>query len=98
MNKQQEHLAVLHQIAVTKNDIVSMQNVFGCAILVLGVLVLLLALAKPAFSIFRLWIDNRGRIPAWVRWIYPHAHFCPEMDGLLILTEQDRRNNCFCRR
>lgn len=43
------------------------------------------------------WIDNRGRIPAWVRWVYPSAHFCPEMDGLLILTEQDKRNNCFCR-
>ena len=43
------------------------------------------------------WIDNRGRIPAWVRWVYPHAHFCPEMDGLLILTKQDKRNNCFCR-
>ena len=44
------------------------------------------------------WIDNRGRIPAWVRWIYHHAHFCPAMDGLLILTEQDQRSNCFCQR
>lgn len=44
------------------------------------------------------WIDNRGRIPAWVLWIYPHAHFCRAMDGLLILTEQDWRDNCYCTR
>lgn len=43
----------------------------------------------------RRWIDNRGVIPMWVAWIYPHAHWCPEMDGLLILDYEDWMSNCW---
>lgn len=42
------------------------------------------------------WIDRRGRIPAWVRWLWPHAHWCPEMDDLLVIDEWDVVENCFC--
>ena len=35
------------------------------------------------------WIDKRGRIPKWVRWIYPRAHFCCELDYLLVLTDAE---------
>lgn len=43
------------------------------------------------------WIDDRGRIPRWVRWIFPRAHFCPEMDYLLLLTKWEcDQNPCFC--
>lgn len=41
-------------------------------------------------------IDERGRIPVWVRLVYRHAHWCLEMDGLLILTAQDMLWNCHC--
>ncbi len=39
------------------------------------------------------WIDRRGRIPRWVFWFWRHAHWCPEMDSLLIL---DNPEDCFC--
>lgn len=39
------------------------------------------------------WIDRRGRIPRWVFWFWKEAHFCYEMDGLLIL---DNPEDCFC--
>lgn len=39
------------------------------------------------------WVDRRDRIPRWLTWIYPLAHFCPEMDGLLII---DNLEDCFC--
>ena len=41
------------------------------------------------------WVDRRGndRIPWWVRRIYKRAHWCPEMDGLLII---DNPEDCFC--
>lgn len=39
------------------------------------------------------WLDRRGRIPFFVRWVFPRAHFCSEMDGLLILDDE---HNCFC--
>lgn len=39
------------------------------------------------------WIDYRGRIPAVVRWFYPWAHWCPEMDELLIMHNPE---DCFC--
>lgn len=32
-----------------------------------------------------------GRIPAWVRWVYHHAHFCPEMDDWLAGCFRDRQ-------
>lgn len=41
------------------------------------------------------WIDRRDRIPFWAFWIWPWAHWCPEMDDLLILTREDC-GNCFC--
>lgn len=44
------------------------------------------------------WIDRRGRIPIWVRIVYRYAHWCPEMDDLLILTRADAVRNCFCDR
>lgn len=44
------------------------------------------------------WIDRRNRIPAWVRLVYRYAHWCSEMDGLLILTREDAVRNCFCDR
>lgn len=40
-----------------------------------------------------LWIHERGRIPRWVFWIWKGAHWCPEMDGLLII---DNTYDCFC--
>lgn len=39
------------------------------------------------------WIDERGRIPRWVRWIWKKAHWCWDMDGLLIM---DNPEDCFC--
>lgn len=39
------------------------------------------------------WIDRRGRIPRWVFWIWRKAHWCPEMDGLLVM---DNPEDCFC--
>jgi hypothetical protein len=42
-----------------------------------------------------IWIDERGRIPSWAKWIWPKAHWCPEMDDLLCLSERDQ-TNCFC--
>lgn len=39
------------------------------------------------------WIDNRGRIPAIVRWLWPHAHWCAELDDLLTIDNCD----CCCR-
>lgn len=41
------------------------------------------------------WIDRRGRIPGWVWWLWPLAHWCPEMDALLIV---DNHMDCFCGR
>jgi len=41
------------------------------------------------------WIDRRGRIPWWVRLLWRRAHWCPEMDYLLIL---DNPLDCFCNR
>lgn len=39
------------------------------------------------------WIDRRGRIPwPWYK-LSKTAHFCPEMDDLLIL---DNPEDCFC--
>ncbi len=31
------------------------------------------------------WIDERGRVPRWAGWIWRDAHWCSEMDYLLIL-------------
>lgn len=42
------------------------------------------------------WIDERGRIPRWVRWLWPMAHWCPEMDDLLVVDLEDVCSNCFC--
>ena len=39
------------------------------------------------------WIDRRGRIPLIVRRIWRNAHFCPEMDCLLVI---DNTMDCFC--
>lgn len=39
------------------------------------------------------WLDERGRIPWLVRMLWPKAHWCPEMDGLLIV---DNLDGCFC--
>lgn len=38
-------------------------------------------------------IDHRGRIPWWVRKFWKGAHWCPEMDELLILWNY---HDCFC--
>lgn len=48
---------------------------------------------KTPLDLLYRWIDNRGFIPRWVRWIFPKAHWCPEMDHLLIL---DNTDDCFC--
>lgn len=42
------------------------------------------------------YVDNRGRVPWVVRKLYPYAHWCPEMDGLLCLTTEDVAVNCYC--
>lgn len=42
------------------------------------------------------YVDNRNRIPWWVRLTHPYAHWCSEMDDLLILTAQDMLFNCHC--
>lgn len=42
------------------------------------------------------WIDRRGRIPMWCQRFWPWAHWCPEMDGLLVLTKSDLELDCFC--
>jgi len=39
------------------------------------------------------WIDRRGRIPFWAFWFWPKAHWCCELDDLLIL---DNTESCFC--
>lgn len=39
------------------------------------------------------WIDRRGRIPWLVRKLWPTAHWCPEMDELLVVENID---DCFC--
>lgn len=41
------------------------------------------------------WIERRGRIPAWAWLLWPFAHWCPEMDELLII---DNLEDCFCGR
>lgn len=40
------------------------------------------------------WVDDRGRIPFWVLWLWPTAHFCREVDYLLIID--DARVCRFC--
>lgn len=30
------------------------------------------------------WVDNRGRIPGWVRVLWPWAHWCHEADDALM--------------
>lgn len=44
------------------------------------------------------WIDKRNSIPFVVRLVYRYAHWCPEMDDLLVLTRDDAVRNCFCDR
>jgi hypothetical protein len=39
------------------------------------------------------WLDRRGRIPRWVHWIYPNAHWCDALDYALILN-----GDCCCER
>lgn len=39
------------------------------------------------------WVDRRGSIPWIVRRLWPTAHWCPEMDSLLII---DNVMDCFC--
>ena len=39
------------------------------------------------------WIDRRGSIPSWMRLVWRKAHWCPDMDGLLILGNT---MDCFC--
>lgn len=39
------------------------------------------------------WINRRDVIPLWVKLFWRRAHWCPEMDGLLIL---DNTCDCFC--
>jgi hypothetical protein len=41
------------------------------------------------------WIERRDRIPRWVWLFWPKAHWCPEMDGLLIIDNVD---DCYCGR
>jgi hypothetical protein len=38
-------------------------------------------------------ISERGYIPQWVFWIWKDAHWCSEMDDMLIL---DNPYDCFC--
>ena len=37
--------------------------------------------------------DDRGKLHFFTRWFFPYAHYCEEMDGLLIL---DNIVDCFC--
>lgn len=39
------------------------------------------------------WLSSLGKIPRWVRWLYPYAHWCIEMDDLLITKNYE---DCFC--
>lgn len=39
------------------------------------------------------WVDRRGQIPRWAFWLWPRAHWCPEMDDLLVLWNTE---DCFC--
>ena len=39
------------------------------------------------------WIDRRGKIPGWALWFWPKAHWCCEMDDMLVL---DNLDSCFC--
>lgn len=41
-------------------------------------------------------IDRRGSIPRWVRWLWPKAHWCPEMDYLLVIGDDHDWEDCFC--
>lgn len=43
-------------------------------------------------------IEDRGFIPRWVHWIWPKAHWCPEMDDLLVVDRLDWEWNCYCDR
>jgi hypothetical protein len=38
-------------------------------------------------------IDKTGRIPKFCFWLWPSAHWCLEMDGMLILGNL---YDCFC--
>jgi hypothetical protein len=38
-------------------------------------------------------IDESGRIPRWVHWIWRSSHWCEDMDYLLIM---DNTYDCFC--
>lgn len=39
------------------------------------------------------WLWKRQRFSSWIRLIWRFAHWCPEMDGLLVL---DNIEDCFC--
>lgn len=41
------------------------------------------------------WVARRGAIPWIVRKLWPTAHWCTEMDALLVI---DNVNDCFCGR
>jgi hypothetical protein len=44
------------------------------------------------------WLDERGSIP-WIVWkLWPEAHYCSEMDGLLCVPWDLSRESCFCGR
>lgn len=45
--------------------------------------------------LYRRW-DRRGFIPRWAFLWWPHAHWCAEVDYLLIVDERDVLANCFC--
>lgn len=38
-------------------------------------------------------VNWSGRIPKWVSWLWPTAHWCPGMASLLVI---DNVHDCFC--
>lgn len=42
------------------------------------------------------WVDRRGRVPAWVQWLWPRTHFCAEWDGLLVTDGMPELAFCLC--
>lgn len=42
------------------------------------------------------WVDRRGKVPRWVRWLWPRTHFCPDWDFLLLTDGDPDLECCTC--
>lgn len=42
------------------------------------------------------WIEERRRIPQWVRWFWPHIHWCKTFRYALVIGDGDQMPEFGC--